>query len=141
MKRLILLLLAVCLVFSSCSKSSRVIDEIVGTYSINGSQYVTWGSDSGIINVNSTFTIIATGGNTFRVNGFYQTTGRVIGNTLYFDSYTSSDGAGYMRISINSTTCIGNTMTITDNSSGMLEYYGKLYPYTGRVIATAIKMF
>ena len=116
------------------------MDDLIGTYSLIGSQYVTWGRDSGTLNVNSKIFITSTGKDTFRVGGYYQTTGKVVGNMIYFDSYRTSDSAGYMDIAISPTMLIGNTINISDTASGQLASNGVLYPFTGRVTAVATKM-
>lgn len=141
MKKLFLLFIASAMMLVSCTKEEEsIMDDLVGSYSLIGSQYVTWGRDAGTLNVNSKILITPTGSNTFRVSGYYQTTGKVVGNMIYFDSYRSSDSSGYMDIAISPTMLIGNTMNISDTSSGQLASNGVLYPYTGRVTAVATKI-
>lgn len=141
MKKILLLIIASLLMHTSCQKEEyAIMKNLVGTYSLIGSQYVTWGRDFGTINVNSKLYITEIGPTTFKVSGYYQTNGKIVGNMIYFDSYRVSDPSGYMDIAIKSTTLIGNQMNISDTSSGQLADKGILYPYTGRVTAVATKI-
>lgn len=141
MKKILLLIIASAMMLVSCTtEEESVMNQLVGTYSLIGSQYVTWGRDAGTLNVNSKLFIYSTGENTFHVSGYYQTDGRIVGNMLYFDSYRTSDSTGYMDIAISPTTLIGNQMNISDTSSGQLKSNGVPYPFTGRVQAVATKI-
>lgn len=141
MKKILLFIIASMMLLVSCQKEAAIMNELVGTYSLIGSQYVTWGRDAGTLNVNSMITITSTGSNTFKVSGFYDTTGRIVGKMIYFNSYRSSGSDGYIDIAISPTSLVGNQMNISDTASGKLASNGILYPYTGRVSAVATKIY
>lgn len=129
------------LVSVSCSKTSRIMDELVGTYYLTGSEYVTWGTSSGSIMVSDYITITATGDNTFQMTGYFNTTGTVIGERINFKNWMVSDYSGYLSYSIQSTNLIGGVMYLYASHMGQLKSNGISYPCNANYILTATKMY
>ena len=129
-------------VLISCSGSigKDEADEFVGTYSVNITEYVTWGYDSGTLTDSGTLYIDKVSSNSVKTRGIINTTGRIVGSFIYLDAIYSSDSSGYINTTFSSAMLVGNTLTITGNSTGQLKYNGTLYPYSSNQRITATKI-
>lgn len=127
---------------SSCSgklDSSDNIEQFVGKYSVTITQNVVWGGSSSTLTDSGTMTIQRSGSGV-KVTGFISTTGRVIGNTLYLDTTTSSDSNGTITTTFSSAMLMANMLRITGHSSGQLKYNGRMYAYSSTDNITARKI-
>lgn len=130
------------IVLVSCSGTigKDEADEFVGTYFVNITENVTWGYDSGTLTDSGTLYIDKVSSNSVKTRGIINTTGRIIESFIYLDAIYSSDSSGYINTTFSSAMLVGNTLSITGNSTGQLKYNGTLYPYSSRQRITATKI-
>ena len=139
MKKLLLGIVGVLLVATtSCVKTNNA-DAFVGTYSVSTIEHVTWGSDSGTLTDNGTFIITKVSSSRIQVSGYLNTFCDVVGNSLYLESYTTSDSYGRLTIVFDTGVLKGNVLTLPSTTTGQLKYNGVPYPYHASTQMTCIK--
>ena len=139
MKKLLLLSFMVLLIVaSSCTKTGNA-DAFVGHYSVSTIENVTWGNDSGTLTDNGTFSITKVSSTRIQVSGYLNTFGEVVGNSLYLESYTTSDSYGSLTIVFGTGVLNGNVLTLPSTTTGQLKYNGVPYPYHASTQMTCIK--
>ena len=141
-KEFAFLLLAVGLLFSSCSGTLNKEDEadaFVGTWSVSVVEDVVWGASSGTLTDTGTLFITKISANRVQTGGYFRTEGEVVGNVVYFEAMHSSDYAGYIDSVFGPATLSGNVITVTGNSTGQLKDNGKAYPYRRTAKMTLIR--
>lgn len=129
-------------IISSCATFDINDEEqFIGTYTVNITEQVTWGYDSGTLTDTGTLYIEKSPSGNLQTKGMINTTARVIGSYLYLDNTYVSDSYGYISTSYSSALLVGNTMSFTGNAYGQLKSNGKMYPYSSyqRITATKIK--
>lgn len=139
MKKTLLLSFVVLLtIATSCSKANNA-DAFVGQYAVSTIENVTWGNDSGTLTDNGIFTITKLSSSRIQVSGYINTFGEVIGNSLYLESYTTSDSSGELTIVFETGVLKGNVLTLQSTTTGQLKYHGVLYPFYSTARMTCIK--
>lgn len=123
----------------SCSLMQDDADAFIGTYSIDITQYVKWGGDSGTLHNSGTLTITKLSPTRVETSGYFNTEGEVIGSSIYFDSIYEADSDGYYSITFGPGTLVGNLLTFSATRSGKLKYYGTLYPFSSSDSYSATK--
>ena len=138
--RILTVLLTIILTFSSCIKDKEGdADQYVGIYKVSVVQNVTWGGSSSTLTDSGTITITKLSSNQIQVRGYFSTNGRVSGNTVYFESMSSSDEAGNINTVFDAGIYNGGIITVNATRTGQLRNNGVLYPFTSIDRMTIIK--
>ena len=138
--RTLTVLLTILLTFCSCIKDKEGdADQYVGVYKVSVVQNVTWGGSSGTLTDSGTITITKLSSNQIQIRGYFSTNGRVSGNTVYFESMSSSDEAGNINTVFDAGIYNGGTITVNVTRTGQLRNNGVLYPFTSIDRMTIIK--
>ena len=114
-------------------------EKVVGTYSVSSVDHVTWGGATGTLTNSGNLTIIRTYGNNIQTSGFFNTTGRVSGNTVCFDGFTSSNASGNIVYTFEPAYYSNNMMVFSIYGYGSLADNGTFYSFQVISNVTAIK--
>ncbi len=123
---------------TSCLKEDDA-DAFVGTYYVTAITTATSGGSSYSYSSNSTLNIRKVSANRVQTSGWFSTYGNVIGNTVYFDSYSCNESDFRVTYSFNAGLLNGNVLSVSDMCSGSSLHYGTWYPYYSTTQHTCVK--
>lgn len=123
---------------TACTKEDDA-DAFVGTYSVSDIENVTCAGMSHTSTFTGTLNISKVSANRVQTSGWFSTFGEVIGNAVYFESYTYTSSESSLTTAFSSGSINGNVLLFTTTTSGMMKLSGSWYSYSSIGQHTCIK--
>ena len=133
MKRFVLLLFAA-LSITDCgdllTPEPDPADAWIGIYNYIDNYYLSWGNSTKSDTYQGQFSLTKIDKDRVRMSGDWNTTGRIQGNSIYFDFCPQSDANGYYNYTFGAGILGSSNMTFTYSCSGERRYSnGVSYPW------------
>ena len=127
-------LLSVMLALASCGSSARTVavdpaDRFVGYYSFMDYYNSVLGGSSQMLASEGSVRIVKISANEVQMNGYWNTTGVVTGNTVYFADDIQSNAGGHLRYTFSKATLSGGVLSFSYSGTGILKIKGVDCPW------------